>query len=174
MVYFKGLVLDHTTDGKNQKIVPNQKRNITFYDANRQKVADVSVTSNEYGSFKGSFTAPSGGLLGQMYLEDSQSGSTKYFRVEEYKRPKFEVIALPIKESFEINDSVKVQGHAKAYAGNNIDGAKVTYRVVRQARFPYWLGSLLLIRITLLFAVCLMPRGASLHACVGLAVESLA
>lgn len=43
-----------------------------------------------------------------------------------------------------------------------------------QARFPYWLGPLSLIRVTLLFAVGLMPRGASLHACVGLVVESLA
>ncbi|MBL4650755.1 MAG: alpha-2-macroglobulin, partial [Aureispira sp.] len=138
LIYFKGLVLNHTTDGKNQAIVPNQNRNITFYDANRQKVADLSVTTNEYGSFNGSFTAPTGGLLGQMYIEDNYSNSTKYFRVEEYKRPKFEVIALPVKASFKIGDSVKVQGHAKAYAGNNIDGAKVQYRVVREARFPYW------------------------------------
>ncbi|WP_052599594.1 alpha-2-macroglobulin [Aureispira sp. CCB-QB1] len=138
LVYFKGLVLSHMTDGKDQKIVPNQQRIITFYDANRQKVADVTVTTNEYGSFSGSFTAPKGGLLGQMYLEDSHSHSTKYFRVEEYKRPKFEVVALPIKESYKIGDTVHVQGHAKAYAGNNIDGAKVQYRVVRQARFPYW------------------------------------
>ena len=42
------------------------------------------------------------------------------------------------------------------------------------ARISYCLGSLSFIRVTLLFAVWLMPRGASLHACVGLAVESLA
>ena len=36
------------------------------------------------------------------------------------------------------------------------------------------LGRLSLIRVTLLFAVCLISRGTSLHACVGLAVESLA
>ena len=43
-----------------------------------------------------------------------------------------------------------------------------------QARFPCRLGFLPLIRGTLLFAVWLVPRGASLHACVGLVVESLA
>ena len=138
LVYFKGLVLNHRTDGKNQAIATNESRSIIFYDANSQKVAEVSVTTNEYGSFNGSFTTPTGGLLGQMYLQDGNNSTTKYFRVEEYKRPKFEVIALPVKESFKIGDSVKVQGHAKAYAGNNIDGAKVQYRVVREARFPYW------------------------------------
>ncbi|BDS11025.1 alpha-2-macroglobulin family protein [Aureispira anguillae] len=137
-IHFKGLVLNQMSDGKNPKIVPNQKRHITFYDANGQKVTDMEVMTNEYGSYHGFFTAPLGGLLGQMYIRDNQSGSTKYFRVEEYKRPKFEVIPLPVKESFKINDLVTVKGHAKAYAGNNIDGAKVQYRVVRQAHFPYW------------------------------------
>ncbi|WP_052599596.1 alpha-2-macroglobulin [Aureispira sp. CCB-QB1] len=138
IVYFKGLVLKRMTNGKNPKIVPNQARTIVFYDANYQKIAEAKVTTNDYGSFNGSFTAPSSGLTGQMRIEDTQNNSNKYFRVEEYKRPKFEVIALPVKESFKINDSVKVQGHAKAYAGNNIDGAKVQYRVVRKANFPYW------------------------------------
>jgi uncharacterized protein YfaS (alpha-2-macroglobulin family) len=137
-VYFKGLVLSRMTDGKNPKIVPNQARTVTFLDANYQKIAEVTATTNEYGTFNGSFTAPASGLTGQMQIKDNQNNSSKYLRVEEYKRPKFEVLALPVKESFKINDSVQVQGHAKAYAGNNVDGAKVSYRVVRKANFPYW------------------------------------
>jgi len=137
-VYFKGLVLSQMTDGKNPQIVPNESRTITFYDANRQKVTSVQVTTNEYGSFNGSFTTPSSGLTGQMSIEDGNNNDRKYFRVEEYKRPKFEVEPSPIKTSFKINDSVTVKGVAKAYAGSNIDGAKVQYRVVRKAQFPYW------------------------------------
>jgi len=137
-VFFKGLVLNQMSDGKDPKLVLNSSRTIIFRDANYQEIAKVTVTSNEYGTFHGSFTAPSSGMTGQMQIQDLNNNSTKYLRVEEYKRPKFEVIPLPVKESFKIDDSVKVQGHAKAYAGNNIDGAKVQYRVYRQARFPYW------------------------------------
>ena len=60
--------------------------------------------------------------------------------MEEYKRPKFYVDYEKIKGTYKVNDKIKVTGIAKAYAGNNIDGATVKYRIVRQARFPYpWL-----------------------------------
>lgn len=138
LVYFKGLVLDYPIGEKVPRVVKKQRRTITFYDANSQKIADVEVTTNEYGSFNGSFTAPGGGLLGQMYLQDSHNNSSAYLRVEEYKRPKFEVTALPLTKAYNIDDTVQVQGQAKAYAGNVIDGAKVTYTVTRQVNFPYW------------------------------------
>ena len=135
-VYFKGIVISNQNG--EHSIIPNFSTEVTFYDANYQKVAAVSVTTNEYGSYQGSFTAPSSGLLGQMRIQDSHSSGQKYFRVEEYKRPKFEVKFDPMKESFKIEDIVKVKGQAKAYAGSVIDGAKVQYRVVREVQFPYW------------------------------------
>ena len=73
-----------------------------------------------------------------MRLYDTKTYASKYIRVEEYKRPKFEVSFKPIKKAYKIDDSVTVKGQAKAFAGSVIDGAKVHYRVVRQARFPYW------------------------------------
>lgn len=137
-IYFKGLVLEHTPNKKIPDLVTKSTRKVTLYDANYQKVTELELTSNDYGSFNGSFNAPSGGLLGQMHLKDENTGSQKFFRVEEYKRPKFEVTSLPIQQAYKLGDTVTVKGQAKAFAGNNIDGAKVSYRVVRQAQFPYW------------------------------------
>src|SRR5690606_36732440 len=37
-----------------------------------------------------------------------------------------------------LNEEITIRGRATAYAGNNIDGAEVKYRVVRHARFPYF------------------------------------
>ncbi len=139
-VYFKGIVLSNDETGKNPQIVANKKTTVTFYDVNSQKVASVEVTSNEYGSFHGSFTAPVGGLTGQMYMRDEQTGSTKYVRVEEYKRPKFVVEMKPVDKVYKLGEQVAAKGVATAYAGNKIDGAKVQYKVTRQARFPYWYG----------------------------------
>ncbi len=136
-IYFKGIVLNQDND-QMPSIVSDFKTSVIFYDANYQKVTSLDVKTNEYGTFSGSFTAPSSGLLGQMTISDESTNSSKGFRVEEYKRPKFEVDFDPVKVSYRLNDKVKVSGFAKAYAGSNIDNAKVSYRVVRQVRFPYW------------------------------------
>src|SRR5690606_16194347 len=58
----------------------------------------------------------------------------------EYKRPKFLVEISQPKSSYRVNDTVSITGTARAYAGNNISGATVKYRVWRRARFIYpWL-----------------------------------
>ncbi len=133
-VYFKGIMI--ATHGDENKILPNTKTTVTFYDVNYQKVSSLDLVTNEYGTFSGTFTSPQGVLNGQMSLNNT-SGSV-YFSVEEYKRPKFDVSFNPVKGSYRLEDSVKVNGNAKAYSGVRIDGAEVKYRVVRNASFPYW------------------------------------
>jgi uncharacterized protein YfaS (alpha-2-macroglobulin family) len=135
-VYFKGLVIN--TDGKNPAIRTKYPTSITLYDVNQQEVAEVNVTTNEYGTFNGVFTAPSSGLTGNMRLVNNDGSGEISFSVEEYKRPKFEVGFNPITASFKLNEQIKAEGFAKAYSGANIDGATVTYRVVRVANFPFW------------------------------------
>jgi hypothetical protein len=133
-IYFKGIMLETTEE--NTVIKPNFTTIVTLYDVNSQKVGDLTLTSNEYGTFDGTFTAPTGVLTGQMYI--SNLYGNVYFSVEEYKRPKFEVVFEPVKGSYKLGEQVTVKGNAKAYAGSNIDNADVKYRVVRTASFPYW------------------------------------
>lgn len=133
-VYFKGLRLNF--DNKNMPApAANQTVSVNFMDANYQKITSADFTTNEYGTFNGTFTAPQGGLLGNMTLQTSHG--SKSIRVEEYKRPKFEVKFDTLDVSFALNETIEIKGKAAAYAGNNIDGAQVTYRVTREARFPY-------------------------------------
>ncbi len=133
-VFFKGIILE--TEGKIKNIKANHPTTVNFFDVNGQKVSDLKLTSNEYGSVSGSFTAPSSGLTGQMRIGNEWGNI--YFSVEEYKRPKFEVGFNPLKGSYKLNEKITVVGFAKAYAGNNIDNANVKFRIVRTARFPYW------------------------------------
>jgi uncharacterized protein YfaS (alpha-2-macroglobulin family) len=135
-IYFKGLVID--SDGKNSVIIPKHGVKVTLYDVNNQKVSDLDLVSNEYGTFNGTFTAPSKGLMGEMRLEANNGSGSIEFSVEEYKRPKFEVSFEPVKGTFKLNETIKTTGIAKAYSGAGIDGAKVSYRVVRTASYPYW------------------------------------
>lgn len=134
-VYFKSIVLE----GKNNQspvIKPNYPVTVTFFDVNYQKIAEQHLTTNEFGTVNGSFVAPQGVLNGQMHITDGYG--TAYISVEDYKRPKFEVNFNPVTGSYKINDEITVSGLAKAYAGNVIDGAKVSYRVVRRVNYPYW------------------------------------
>ena len=96
--------------------------------------------SNEYGSYTGSFKLPEGLLNGQFYIIEEGTKSSKYFSVEEYKRPKFSVDIKKPLGSYRLHDDITVIGNAKAFAGNYIDGASVSYRVVRKVRYPIWWG----------------------------------
>ncbi|MGB3073693.1 MAG: MG2 domain-containing protein, partial [Chitinophagales bacterium] len=133
-IYFKGIVLENEDD-KNS-LQTKFKSTVEFHDVNGQKIQSLDLVTNDYGSFQGSFTAPTNGLNGEMEIRNS-SGSVSV-SVEEYKRPRFEVVFDTLKGSPRLNETVSVKGKAKSYAGANIDGATVTYRVVRQARFPVW------------------------------------
>jgi hypothetical protein len=134
-IYFKGIRLFTDENGDNPKLATGQNVRVTLYDMNYQRVTELTLGTNEYGSFSGSFTAPQGVSLGQMHLTDGYG--TKYFSVEEYKRPKFEVEFKPVTGNYKLEQLVKVTGFAKAYAGSNIDGAKVSYRVTRSVYYPY-------------------------------------
>lgn len=134
-IYFKGILIEAGTKGEDPEIKTNYKSKVYLYDVNYQLVSELELTTNEFGTFSGTFTAPSS-LNGQMHIQNSH-GSI-YFSVEEYKRPRFEVNFEPIKESYKLNEKVKVTGIAKAFSGSSIDGATVKYRVVRSASFPSW------------------------------------
>jgi hypothetical protein len=139
-VYFKGIVITKDFDTRQSKILAQFKTQVILYDANEQKVDSLSVTTNEFGSYSGKFKLPENILNGEFKISDDSAENEQTFSVEEYKRPKFYVEYEKLKDAYRIQDTIKVTGSAKAYAGNNIDGASVKYSVVRQARFPYaWL-----------------------------------
>ncbi|RYD81346.1 MAG: alpha-2-macroglobulin, partial [Sphingobacteriales bacterium] len=139
-VFFKGIVVSTDTTGRKSSIIPGFKTNMALYDVNDQQVATIAVTTNEYGSFNGNFKLPEGILNGEFHIKDESTSSMSNFNVEEYKRPKFSVDIPQPEGTYRINDFVKIIGNAKAYAGNNIDGAEVKYRVVRKVRYPIWYG----------------------------------
>ena len=138
-VYFKALLF--SVDAKEMPaIVPNQTVEVKFYDANQQEKGHLSLKSNEFGTINGTFTAPAGGLTGQMHITVPGYSGAAYFNVEEYKRPRFEVKFKPVEGAYRVDDNVTMRGEARNYAGNVVDGASVKYRVVRMARFPFWDG----------------------------------
>jgi hypothetical protein len=137
-LYFKGIAL--RKEGRSSKVVAGMPATVQLFDVNGELVDSIKVSTGEFGTYSGKFTLPMGRLNGEFHIQETGGEGYTSFNVEEYKRPKFYVEFQPVKGTYRVNDAVKVTAKALAYAGNNIDGAKVEYRVVRTARFPYpWL-----------------------------------
>lgn len=133
LIYVKGLLYAGKT---NQFAVnPNQDITVDFLDQNGEIISKQTLKTNEFGTFNTNFTAPVGRLTGQMTLQ-TPFGSAS-IRVEEYKRPTFEVSVKPITQSFKLGQMVTVSATVKTFSGAVVDGAGVRYRVMRQLR-PRW------------------------------------
>jgi uncharacterized protein YfaS (alpha-2-macroglobulin family) len=133
-IYFKGILTEYYKE--ENKVIADQKISIIFKDANYQEIAKQELTTNSFGSFSGTFTAPATGMLGNMILE-TQYGS-KNIQIEEYKRPKFEVLFDTVKTAYNLNDTINITGKAQSYAAAILDNAEVKYTVTRVPHFPIW------------------------------------
>ncbi|MFI5163519.1 MAG: carboxypeptidase-like regulatory domain-containing protein, partial [Sphingobacteriales bacterium] len=130
-VYFKGVQIQ-TTKGQS-KIMPGQTEEIEFLDANDKKISSLKLLTNEFGTFSGNFIVPQNTLNGVMTLRTDE-GSMR-IRIEEYKRPTFQVAFLPVKGSYKLNDSVIVRGTVLAFSGYGLSQAKVAYHITRTQQF---------------------------------------
>ncbi len=136
-IYFKAVLYEKNTD-RVPALMANQKCKISFYDANRQVVESKTIRTNDFGSAEGSFIAPQAGLRGRMTIQIDNYSGIANLRVEEYKRPKFELKIDSLKKAYKLGDSVAVNISVKTFSGANVDGAKVVYRVTREVSFPWW------------------------------------
>lgn len=141
-VYFKGILLSNSIDQKNT-VLKNHIATVELEDNNGETLQSATFTSNEYGSFSGSFTLPQTGLTGEYNLYHDESDTYLPFRVEEYKRPTFKnSVQLP-NEKNALRDTVRVKGNAVSYAGVALSNMKVTYTIKRKVNYPfrYWSGN---------------------------------
>jgi len=138
-IHYKGIcmAMDYAED--NYRTIAGRRITVIFSDANHKEVSRVNHRTNDYGSFSGSVTAPRDRLTGPMYLRvvNGPSGQTS-IRVEEYKRPKFRVELDAPGKAARLDGLVQLQGKATAYTGAAVDAAKVSWRVVREVRYPAW------------------------------------
>ena len=110
----------------------DKKIKVTLSDSRGKTIAENETSSDEFGAFGTEFTLPETTLPGNFRITANNQTSTN-IRVEEYKRPTFEVKTDKPSERYAIGDTVSVAGHAVAYSGSGLQGAKVVYEVNRRA-----------------------------------------
>ena len=127
-IYFKAIQLEY--DKKSMpKIVQGGKRTISFYDANRQLIEELTLEFNEFGSASGSFSIPVGRLSGAYSI--SSTNGYHSISVEEYKRPTFEIVIEKPTGTYKLGDNILIKGSATGLAGNAVSNAAFTYTIKR-------------------------------------------
>ena len=129
-------IIYEMTEGYKHNAVEGKRVSIVLRDANYKEVQRVSAVTDQYGTCSADLTLPSTGLTGQFSLV--VNGQTQRIRVEEYKRPTFEVKFDEMKEHYEAGDTVTVKATARSYAGVPVQGATVKYKVVRRVALWWW------------------------------------
>lgn len=132
-VYYKAIL--YKLGKKAVEVIANKELKVTVYDANGQTITEQNLKTNEFGSIASSFVIPASGLSGNLRIHVDSYGS-EYIRVEEYKRPTFEVKMTRPTNAFSFGDSITVKGRADYLLGTPLSGAKVGYTVART--YVWW------------------------------------
>lgn len=136
-IHFKGIHIACDPGKGEYRPLPRANVEIVFEDGNSKEIGHQTLVCNDYGSFSGTFTAPSDRLMGRMVIRHYSIGAAS-IQVEEYKRPKFQVTFEPSKDAIKLEAMISLKGKAAAYTGAAIDGANAQYRVYRAVQRPYW------------------------------------
>ena len=126
-VYVSGLAYEMEKDSTH--VLADKKYTVSLYDANNNETGKVEVRTNGFGSFSGQFVLPSPCLTGYFSLRAADTSVS--FKVEEYKRPTFDVTFEPVKVEYQVGDSIEVAGMAKTFAGAPVQNARVHYNISR-------------------------------------------
>ena len=137
-LYFKAIV--YQKEKEVSTIVKDKAIQVEIHNTNGQNVSQLKLTTNDFGSVFGEFILPNDGLTGDYYIyikfeDNDQNIGEHNFKVEEYKRPKFEITFKPLTDDYKLDVDANVIGHGEAFSGAKISDAQVSYRVIREERF---------------------------------------
>ncbi len=134
-IHFKGIV--SVARGGTTLVKSGHATSLRVFDVNGRVTDSMEVVTDAFGSFHGTTTAPPG-LTGMIRIEEKHG--SQWVRVEEYKRPTFEVHFDTTAVDARLGALVELRGSATTYSGSSLDGATVRWTVRRTARIPWWSG----------------------------------
>lgn len=119
-------------------VAKNSTVQLQLFDPNHQVVASAQVRTNEFGTAAGEFTIPTGRLLGNWHIQSLTYSGSSYIKVEEYKRPTFEVSLKDPTSPLRLNRPATLIGEAKYYFGLPVSQGKIKWQIRRQTFHPWW------------------------------------
>lgn len=135
-IYVKGIL--YNQKGRETEVKTDFNDELLLLDVNGQEISRQKVSTGDFGSFRVEFMLPNACLNGDFTLRLNDNGTTTNVRVEEYKRPTFEIGFNPITTAYRLGDEVVLTGFAKMLNGVSLQNLPVRYTVVRQEEGRYW------------------------------------
>jgi len=137
-IHFKAVAFSGGGEDFKYRTRPGLKFKISLHDANGEEIDAIEVKTNDFGSASGSFRIPSGRMLGAWLIQSSFGPGSASIRVEEYKRPTFEVEITDPAHPLRLNREAVLEGNARYYFGLPVTEGKVDWRVTREPVYPRW------------------------------------
>ena len=138
-VLWKVVGYERNRDGDRFQTLAQRKMTVDLLDPNGEMVETVEVETNQFGTASGAFTVPGGRLLGSWSLRTSLGGWSQV-RIEEYKRPTFEVTLMDPDEPLRLNRPASLGGEVRYYFGLPVVTGQVAWHVDRVPVFPRWMS----------------------------------
>ena len=128
-VYVKGISYEQAADTAH--VLAGKNYLVRLLDVNRKELVQKSVDTNEFGSFTTEFVLPAVCLNGNFMVEVKDKAAVPV-RVEDYKRPTFEIVFNPVEQAYSLGDTVSITGNVKAYNGMAVQDVPAVYTVTRR------------------------------------------
>ncbi|HEX8698909.1 MAG TPA: MG2 domain-containing protein, partial [Myxococcaceae bacterium] len=136
-LYWKVVAFAGSQEQARYKTQANATVKVSLYDPNNQVVEQRTVRTNSFGTVAGEFTVPTGRVLG-MWRVSTEPGGNASVRVEEYKRPTFEVTLKDPEGQLRLNRPATFKGEARYYFGLPVVNGSVRWRAYREPVWPWW------------------------------------
>ena len=135
-VYVKGVAYSATE--AQVAVTPDREYELQLLDVNRKVIASRSVRTGDFGSFATEFVLPSHCLNGRFTLRTGSGEGSASIRVEEYRRPTFEISFDPVSEPYRVGDRLFLTGRVKTLHGMPASRLPIAYTVTRSSDAVGW------------------------------------
>lgn len=136
IVYVKGVAYEQNDDSVCARVLEGREYELVLLDVNQKELASRKLRTNDFGSFTTEFVLPTACLNGVFSVQVRSLLSSVSFRVEEYKRPTFEITVNPVTEAYRYGKTVRLTGNVKSFNGMTVQNVPLAYRVTRSLWGP--------------------------------------
>lgn len=123
-VYVGGILSRRT--GDSDCAIADRTVTLRLLDANGKVVTERQAVTDEMGTLNQSFVIPASGLPGFYSVRTGNNAGAVSFRVDNYRRPTFELVVDAVEKTYSLGDTVVLTGSVKTYTGVPVKQARIT------------------------------------------------
>ena len=142
-IKFKAWVRHAKYDKDDTSTFAGQRFSVRIHNPKNEQIYSKPLTADAYGGVAGEFRLPADAALGVYRISHNRSSvyGGQTFRVEEYKKPEFEVKVEAPAEPVMLGETIEAKIKAAYYFGSPVSQATVSYKVLRSEHDSRWYPS---------------------------------